>query len=94
MADDQVLLELGRVLVRNALLGELAKAGGESVDRLSAFEHRLHVRTGMVDGLFCLLGDFGLFTQARNAHDLVNRQCCAVEFNHMIYSVLCAYFFV
>ena len=74
VAHDQIPLQLSCILVRNARIGELAKSGGETIDCLSALEHRLDMRAGKIDGFARFLRKLRRFPLAGHASNLFYRQ--------------------
>ena len=64
VAHDQVSLQFLCVLIRYAFIGEFAKSGGEAIDCISALEHRLNMRTRVIDGDARFRRDLRLFAQA------------------------------
>ena len=79
VAQDQVLLELGALLMAHVHLGEFAEAGGDAVDPAILLQDLFHQGTGPVDGLITAFAQPHRGILSGNGHHLLDGQALSVH---------------
>lgn len=81
MTDNQVFLQVGRLLFRDKDIGKLTETGSQSVDDSAFLQLSFNVVSRFVHSRLCFRCDFYFFVAAANADDLFYSQVFSVDNN-------------